>query len=371
MFPDHDMFTAPDFTGITFMGNRTAVMYHDDFIQHKTGPGHPETHERLVVMKKAIESNPINEKLTWIEPELCEPVDILRCHTSALHDSIKRASEAAADTAQKLVWLDPDTAVSPDTYRAARRAVGAVCQGVDLLVNYEYDTVWGLVRPPGHHATPNRAMGFCHFNNAACAAEYARANHNLERIMIVDYDLHHGNGTQDIFYSDPGVLYTSTHQSYHYPGTGHIDEIGEGKGRGYTVNFPVLANSGDNEIALYMREIVAPIAVQYKPQLLIVSVGFDAHEIDPLGHLQVSTQMFGRIVTFFRGLGILLGTGILFTLEGGYSLEAQADSVVESLSACLTDRMDPGDLPTPNRPGHSAVDGLEHLCERFKGIWEL
>ena len=371
MYPDHDMFTAPDFSGVKFTSNRTAIFHHQDFIDHKTGPRHPETTQRLVVMKSAIEAHPVNEKLTWLVPELCDPDDILRCHTRAHHESIKRACERAEESDEKLVWLDPDTAVSPATYQAAMRAVGAVCKGVDLILNKEYDTVWGLVRPPGHHATPERAMGFCLFNNAACAAEYARAKHGIERVMIVDYDLHHGNGTQDVFYSDAGVLYTSVHQSYHFPGTGHLNETGDNDGRGYTVNFPVLAQSGDSEFALYMREIVAPIALQYKPQLIIASVGFDAHAIDPLGALQVSTQMYGRIVTFLRALSTELGTGVLYTLEGGYSLEAQAKSVVESLIAATKEKFDPGDLPMLNRTGQSATNALEHLREYISGTFDI
>jgi len=371
MYPDHDIFTAPDFTGVSFKGSRTTILFHDDFLKHKTGPIHPENPNRLIVMRSAILEHPVNERVTWLEPDLCDPDDIMRCHTRTLHDSIERASEHASEVPSGIVWLDPDTAVCPDTYRAARRAVGAVCRGVDLILANDYDTVWALVRPPGHHATSERSMGFCLFNNAACAAAYARAVHNIKKVMIIDYDLHHGNGTQEIFYSDPGVLYTSIHQSYHYPGSGYIGEIGQGEGRGYTVNFPVLAHSGDNEFALYFREIVAPIALQFKPQLIIISVGFDAHTIDPLGSLQVTTQMYGKIVTFLRALGSILGIGILFTLEGGYSLEAQAESVIESLVASTTEKFDHGDLPMPNRPGQSAMDGMEHLREYLTGIWEI
>ncbi len=370
MYPDHDVFDAPDFRDADFAKNRNAILYHEDYILHKTG-NHPENPQRLVVMKDAIENHSVNELLEWIEPELCEEADILRCHTSAHHESIRRASKRAADTPEKLVWLDPDTPVSPDTYRAACRAVGAMTRGVDLILNDGCQSVWGLVRPPGHHATPERAMGFCLFNNAACAAEYARVKHNLERVMIIDYDLHHGNGTQEIFYGDPGVLYTSIHQSYHFPGTGRIDEIGTGDGRGYTVNFPVLARSGDNEFALYFREIVAPIVEQFKPQLLIVSIGFDAHTKDPLGFLNVSTDMFGKIVTFLRAAVSDLGIGILYTFEGGYSLEAQAESVVECMVASTATSFNAGDLPMPNRPAQGAIATQESLRGALKGIWNI
>ncbi len=369
MYPDHDCFEGPDFVGIDFSKHKTAVIFHDDFLQHKTG-NHPESPQRLVVMKSAIEAHDVNEQVEWIEPGLCEEEDINRCHTRAHLETIKRTAEKAS-AENSLVWLDPDTPISPDSYRAARRAVGASMMGVDMILRDNYQNIWALCRPPGHHATPERAMGFCLFNNAACGAEYARAKYGIDRVMIIDYDLHHGNGTQDIFYNDSGVLYTSIHQSYHYPGTGHIDEIGSGDGRGFTVNFPVLAQSGDNEFALYAREIIAPIATQYKPQLLIASVGFDAHALDPLGYLQVSTQMFGKFVTLLRSIATELGIGILFTLEGGYSLEAQGEAIVQSLVMSTKNRFDTGDLPAPNRPSPGTLAAQDRLDKALKGIWNL
>ncbi len=369
MFPDHDVFDAPNFEGMRYTHSKTAILYHDDFLKHRI-PNHPESPERLMVMKNAIEDDPVDESVEWVEPRLCEETDILRCHTGGHHEVVRKASERAK-AEKTIIWLDPDTGVCGDTYHAARRAVGAVCQGVDMILQNGYQSVWGLVRPPGHHATPDRAMGFCLFNNAACAAEYARAVHKLERVMIIDYDLHHGNGTQEIFYEDPGVLYTSIHQSYHYPGTGHIDEIGAGEGRGYTVNFPVLAGSGDGENALYLREVVAPVAWQFRPQLLIVSVGFDAHISDPLGFLRLSSKQYGKIVTLLRALATELDTGVLYTLEGGYSLEAQAESVVESLIASVKEKFDAGDLPMPYRPSQGAIAALDRLRKALKGIWDL
>jgi len=370
MFPDHDVFDAPNLQDTVFAGSRTAVLYHDDFIRHLTG-NHPESPERLVVMRKALQEHPVNKSIEWIEPRLCDVADIQRCHADAHIETIRLASERAAEEGGRTIWLDPDTAVSPGSYQAALRAVGACCQGVDMVLREGFQSVWCLVRPPGHHATRNRAMGFCLFNNAACAAEYARAVHKLERVMIVDYDLHHGNGTQDIFYSDAGVLYTSIHQSYHYPGTGHIDEIGEGAGAGYTVNFPVLAGSGDGEFALYMREVVAPIAWQFKPQLLVVSVGFDAHISDHLGFLQVSSEEYGKIVNLLRAVASHFNIGIVYTLEGGYSLRAQAESVVHSLVASTNNHFDAGDLPMPYRPSQGALAALDRLRKVLKGYWDL
>ena len=313
----------------------------------------------------------MNENLDWPSPELCDEADVLRCHTGSHYENVRKSCEAAAEAPGGLVRLDPDTVVSEMSFIAARRAVGACCQAVDRVVSGKNRIAWCLVRPPGHHATPERSMGFCLFNNAACAAEYARAVHKLERVMIIDHDLHHGNGTQDIFYNVPNVLYTSIHQSYHFPGTGYIDEIGSGKGRGYTVNFPVLAGSGDNEFALYFREVVAPIADQFKPQLMIVSIGFDAHSADHLGFLKVSTEMFKRISLQLRAMAVQMDIGLIYTLEGGYSLEASAEAFVECLVASITDRFDAGELPQPNRPSQGAIATLDHLRQAHKGIWEL
>jgi acetoin utilization deacetylase AcuC-like enzyme len=370
VFPDHDDFNVPEFDENVFENARTVIFYHDDFIQHRTG-NHPENPRRLMVMKTAIEGSPANQALEWKEPRLGTEEEILRCHTRGHLEAVKRASAHASESPDLLVRLDPDTVVCADSFRAACRAVGAVCDSVDATIKEEYRTAWALVRPPGHHATSEKSMGFCLFNNAACAAEYARAVHGLERIMIIDYDLHHGNGTQDIFYDDPGVLYTSIHQSYHYPGTGHIDDIGEGPGRGYTVNFPVLAGSGNAEFGLYFREIVSPIAHQYQPQLLIISAGFDAHAIDPLGALQVTGSQFGQITTLLRAIAAELKIGLVHTLEGGYSLEAQAESVVECMLASTRTKFSPGDLPFAARPSQGAVDSLDRLRAAHAGKWRI
>ncbi len=370
MFPDHDMFTAPEFEDLVFKDPKTAIFYHEDFIAHRTG-NHPEHPRRLVVMRDAVEDHPVNKSLDWVEPRLCEDADILRCHTSSHFENVRHACEMAEQSPDGLIRLDPDTVVSPDTFRAARRAVGACCDAVDKTIAGRHQISWCLVRPPGHHATPERSMGFCIFNNAACAAAYARAVHKLERVMIVDYDLHHGNGTQDIFYNVPEVLYTSIHQSYHYPGTGHLDEIGEGKGRGYTVNFPVLAGSGDQEFALYFREVVAPIAVQYKPELIIASVGFDAHEADHLGFLRLSSDEYRKISTLLRAIATDLEVGLIYTLEGGYSLEASAEALVECLIASTEEKFDPGTLPMPYRPSPGVMDAFDRLRAVHKGIWDL
>ncbi|MFH1675488.1 MAG: histone deacetylase [bacterium] len=370
MFPDHDLFDVPDFSDVKFTKSKTIVYFHEDFIKHRTG-NHPEHPRRLVVMREAVLNSPVNEKLEWVEPGLCEEADILRCHTSAHIETVKRAVEMTKDSPDGFARLDADTVVCSDSYRAACRAIQAGCEGADRILSGKVQSAWCLVRPPGHHSTPDRSMGFCLFNNAACAAEYVRVKHGLKKVMIIDYDLHHGNGTQEIFYTDPGVLYTSIHQSYHFPGTGYIDEIGEQEGRGYTVNFPVLAGSGDGEFSLYFREIVAPIALQFEPEILILSIGFDAHSADQLGFLKVSSEQFGKITTLLRAIATELNIGIVYTLEGGYSLEASAESLIECLNASVAEKFDPGNLPYPYRPSQGAIESVERLRNTFHGIWNI
>lgn len=370
MFPDHDVFDAPDFQDTKFTNSKTAILYHNDFLLHDTG-NHPENATRLIVIRDALERENFGDAVAWIEPDLCSEDDILRCHTRVQVERIKLANRKSIENNGRLVHLDSDTPVSSGTFQAAKRAVGASCKAIDLILDENFQSVWALVRPPGHHATGETSMGFCIFNNAACGAEYARAKHGIERIMMIDIDLHHGNGSQDIFYSDPGVLYTSIHQSYHFPGTGHIDEIGSRDGRGHTVNFPILAGSGNGEYAMYGRQIVAPIARQYNPQLLIISFGVDAHIMDPLGALQVSTEYFEKMVMLFRAIASDLGIGIFYTLEGGYALNALSETMVRCMHASISDCFDPASLPMPYRPSPVSQDTFDRLVTAHSGYWRL
>jgi acetoin utilization deacetylase AcuC-like enzyme len=239
-------------------------------------------------------------------------------------------------------WLDPDTIMSPKSYEAALYAAGGLMGAVEAVMRGEVDNAFALVRPPGHHAIRDRAMGFCIFNNIAVAAKFALSKFSLNRILIADFDVHHGNGTQDAFYADPGVLYFSTHQYPFYPGTGWIDETGTGEGEGTTVNFPMTAGWGDEE---YLRtfnevlvpvarrfqptfnEVLVPVARRFQPQLILVSAGFDAHWADQLAMMQVSVKGFAQMVMILKELAAELCQGrLIFTLEGGYNLQVVASS---------------------------------------------
>jgi len=230
--------------------------------------------------------------------------------------------------------LDPDTFVSPGSVTAARHAVGAAVRAVDLVLDGGPGTrAAALVRPPGHHAEPGRAMGFCLFNNVAVAAAHARRR-GLARVAIVDYDVHHGNGTQAAFVRDPSVLFVSSHQFPFYPGTGAADEVGEGGGAGFTVNLPLAAGAGDADLALVYDSVVVPVLEQYNPELVLVSAGFDAHEADPLGGLHVTTAGFGRLTASLGALAERTCEGRLVAVtEGGYDLPALAASLDAMIAA--------------------------------------
>jgi len=225
-------------------------------------------------------------------------------------------------------WLDSDTVMSPKSYQAALYAVGGLLVAVEAVMKGEADNAFALVRPPGHHAVRDRAMGFCIFNNVAIAARFALTKFNLDRVLIADFDVHHGNGTQDAFYADPKVLYFSTHQYPYYPGTGWIDEVGTGEGEGFTVNFPMTAGWGDDEYLRAFNEVLVPAARRFQPQLILVSAGFDPHWADQLAMMRVTITGFARMATILKELAAELCQGrLIFTLEGGYNIQVVASSV--------------------------------------------
>jgi acetoin utilization deacetylase AcuC-like enzyme len=251
---------------------------------------------------------------------------------SATHEQLLRVHDAEyvrriSETAGHSVKLDPDTFTSPESHEIALLAAGAAIDAVDGVVSGRRHAAIALVRPPGHHAERDRAMGFCFFNNVAVAAAHARAT-GVARVAIVDYDVHHGNGTQHIFEADASVLYVSTHQFPYYPGTGAAAEVGVGVGRGFTVNLPIEAGAVDEDYQIAFAAVVLPVLRQFKPDLLIVSAGFDAHEHDPLGGMRVSTAAFAAMTAELRGVAEeCCGGRIALVVEGGYDLHALAASL--------------------------------------------
>jgi acetoin utilization deacetylase AcuC-like enzyme len=306
----------------------SVVLIHSErFAEHQTPPGHPERPERAEVMDVVA--------ARWRErgADLVAPPEATRDQLARVHD--EAYLDLVEKTAGRAVKLDPDTYTSPESYEIALLAAGAAVDAVDRVMRGPQRAAMALVRPPGHHAERDRAMGFCLYNNVAVAAAHARAG-GVARVAIVDYDVHHGNGTQHIFESDPSVLYISTHQYPYYPGTGAADEIGHDDGRGFTVNLPLEVGAADNDYRLVFDEVVLPVVRQFAPELLIVSAGFDAHERDPLGGMRVTTPAFAAMTMALRAVAEQCGHGrIVCVTEGGYDLHALAasiDAVIETLN---------------------------------------
>lgn len=306
---------------------KTAIFKDDLFLMHDPGPNHPERIDRLRVIYDFIEK-PAHQKL-FVFPEF-EPAEIDQIEKNHSDGLVRRVADTSG---RRYDFLDQDTATSAQSYDAALLAAGSVIKGVDLLMEGEIDNGFALVRPPGHHAEKERAMGFCLFNNVAVAAWHAAISHQLERVMIVDWDLHHGNGTQFSFYDTSQVLYLSTHQFPYYPGTGSLQETGTGQGEGYTVNVPLPGGFGDQEYAAIFNDIVVPVGRSYQPELILISAGFDIYHGDPLGSMSVGPAGFAYMTRALVELAEEVCDGrVLVTLEGGYNLKGQRDGALAVLS---------------------------------------
>ena len=301
------------------------LIHSDRFVEHVTPPGHPERPERAEVMDVVA--------ATWRDRggEVVAPREATREQLARVHDeSYLNRIEA---TNGRAVALDPDTYTSPESYEIALLAAGAAIDAVERVVGGSHSSAFALVRPPGHHAERDRAMGFCLFNNVAIAARHAQSL-GAARIAIVDYDVHHGNGTQHMFEDDPAVLYVSTHQYPYYPGTGAAEEIGTGPGAGATVNLPLEAGATDDDYRVAFEDVVLPVIRQFRPDLLLVSAGFDAHERDPLAAMRLTTGAFGAMTGALRGAAEECCDGrIALVTEGGYDLRALAASLNAAVSA--------------------------------------
>ena len=297
------------------------LVYDPIYLEHNTGD-HVENSQRLVATMSYLKETGIKEKLTCLPPRPASLEELEMIHTTEYISYVKSKAEKGGG------WLDPDTVMSPKSYEAALYAAGGLLVAVEEVMNGEVDNAFALVRPPGHHAIHDRAMGFCIFNNVAIAAKFALSKFSLNRVLIADFDVHHGNGTQDAFYADPRVLYFSTHQYPFYPGTGWMDETGTDEGEGTTVNFPMAAGWGDEEYLRAFNEVLVPVARRFQPQLILVSAGFDAHWADHLAMMRVSVTGFAQIVMILKELAAELCQGrLVFTLEGGYNLQVVASSI--------------------------------------------
>jgi acetoin utilization deacetylase AcuC-like enzyme len=297
------------------------IVKHSIYMEHIMDPYHPESPRRLEEIY-AMLSGMGREGLVFIEPRMATHEEIALAHAPGYIASI------AATKGKDHTRLDPDTSTCAKSYEAACMAAGGVLNLLDALQNGDVESGFALVRPPGHHAEYDRAMGFCIFNNIAVGARYLQSRHGLKRILIVDYDLHHGNGTQHSFYKDSEILYFSTHQFPYYPGTGGYREVGEETGKGYTVNIPFSYGMGDDEYEYVFREVLVPLADAYEPEIVLVSAGFDTYYNDPLGGMSVTENGFAVMTRILLDIAKENCNGRLAcTLEGGYDVKGEASSV--------------------------------------------
>ena len=305
------------------------LLTHPSSLDHVTGP-HPEQPARIVAIDRALAAREDVGFVREASP-VASPEQLTAVHPERHVAFIRRA--AASGGGQ----IDADTIVSPGSYLAAAHAAGGAVALVDRILGGVAPSGFSIHRPPGHHAEAGRAMGFCLFNNIAVAARHALDTHGLERVLIVDWDVHHGNGTNDIFGPEPRVLFTSIHQSPLYPGTGPASDHGSGDGRGYTVNLPVEPGAGDAEFRSLIDHVITPIAASYGPQLVLVSAGFDAHRDDPLADCQVTEAGFAAMTRSVCALARTAGVPVGLVLEGGYGLDALAASVVATMEVLAAD----------------------------------
>jgi acetoin utilization deacetylase AcuC-like enzyme len=321
------------------MASAPVFLEHPSSLAHETGP-HPERPARMPAILEEL------ERRGWLgyEREQSPPASreaLLAVHPERHIEMVRRAAERGGSQ------IDADTVVSPGSFAAAVHAAGGAVALVDRLLDGTAPTGFSAHRPPGHHAERNRAMGFCLFNSIAVAARHAVDARACERVMIVDWDVHHGNGTNDVFHTDPQVLFVSIHQSPLYPGTGPAGDVGSGPGRGFTVNLPVAPGSGDSEFVSLVRDVAVPLAREFAPQLLLISAGFDAHEEDPLADCQVTDEGFGAMAASLRDVGAELGAPVGAVLEGGYALDALGRGVAVTMQ----------ELAAPAGPGSAAAAG--------------
>jgi acetoin utilization deacetylase AcuC-like enzyme len=339
----------------------TAYVTDTRFAAHNLD-GHAEYAGRLKAIQDLLDNYGLPQRMSSLRPEPATEEQILAVHTPDYLQLL------AWTETQKGLMLGPDTYVLPQSFGVAKLAAGAAIKGVDVVMNGQADNALVCARPPGHHATRQMGMGFCLLGNVAIAARHAQHAYGLKRVMIVDYDVHHGNGTQDIFYTDPSVLFVSTHQYPWYPGTGAVEEIGEGEGTGATVNIPLEAGVGDEGYSQAFEHVVWPVTRRFEPELILVSAGFDAHWADPLCRMKLSLKGYDHLT---RELILMAqtfcGGKIVFVLEGGYNLKSLSHAVLNAAYALLGDS-DLVDSIGPAKGDEPDVKGLIAQIRQVHGL---
>ena len=309
---------------------KTGLVYHEDYLRHQAGAGHPERPERLESIMKYLTATKLLDKLVRIDPYSAEIDWIATVHTRDYINFVKQACE------QDYSYLDADTGICADSYRIALLAAGGAMAAADAVMNKKVDSAFCAVRPPGHHAEKDRARGFCLFNNIAIAAKYLQQKYQIGKVLIVDWDVHHGNGTQNTFYDDPTVFYFSIHQWPHYPGSGLRTEKGIRKGEGFTLNVLLSAGHGNDDYIEIFENQLVPAAKNFKPNFILISAGFDGHYQDPLAGMQLTEKGYAQLTQIVVDLADEFCEGrIISFLEGGYNLEMLARSVAVHIEVLL------------------------------------
>lgn len=343
--------------------SKVGIVLDSLFINHDNGMGHPESQERLLAIVDMLKFTKLFDEVGKIEPRDASKEEITRVHTPEYYDKI------ASTKGKPKVFLDADTSTCPVSFDAAVRASGGMISAIDSVIAGDVDRAFPLVRPPGHHAEADRAMGFCLFNHVAVGAAHLTQAKGFERVLIVDWDLHHGNGTQHMFYERPDVLYFSTHQYPYYPGTGGASETGRGDGEGYNVNVPLPPGMGDNEYLMIFREILEPVIEQYKPEFILVSAGFDTYFEDPLGGMKVTPEGFAKMTRFLTDAAEKHAGGkIVFILEGGYNLDGLWISTKEMIEELLDKKRSEYGVSGEKTEADLILDKLK---KEFSAYWKF
>ena len=352
---------------------KVGFVYDTIYLKHDTGISktvagqeNPEKAERLEVIMSHLERSKIKQQLKLITPRAATAEELVAVHDKQYISYIQEFTRKGGGL------LTPYTVVSRDSYEAAIYAAGGVIRATEVVMDGGVNSAFALIRPPGHHASAQRAMGYCVFNNVAIAAKYALTAYNLERIAIIDFDVHHGNGTQDIFYDDPRVLYVSVHGYPFYPGTGSLAETGSGKAQGTTVNLSIGKDCTDTEYLQVFEQVIAPVVRRFKPELLLISAGYDPHWADERGVMYVTTTGFAEMVRIIKELAEeLCNSRVVFSLEGGYSRTALATSVKATFDVLLgnSDIEDP--LGQPPRRFLNPYINITPLIQTAKQIFNL
>ncbi len=341
---------------------KTGVVLDKRYADHEMGPQHVESPLRVEVLNHMLGENP-PFPFQALAPRQASESEIAWVHEPGYIEFLK------ATAAEDWVVIDPDTSTNAKTYETALLAAGGLLSGIDAVMDGRVENAFAVVRPPGHHAEAARAMGFCFFNNAAIGAEYLLRRHGLKRVLIVDFDVHHGNGTQHHFYSRPDVLYFSTHRVPFYPGTGAVTELGSGPGKGFNLNVPLAPGKSDDDFLFIFQKILAPVVSRYEPQFIIVSAGYDIGAGDPLGGMSVTRKGFGGLAASIRRMAEKACSGRLAcVLEGGYNLKTLKDGVEETLLSLSLEAIPA--LPEPSA-SEATCKGLAPCFRLFGEFWPI